>query len=537
MRRISKFRVIKIDVNQFPLALFPFLMAFTLGVLRIDTFQVGTYYDDAWYVNTATALARNLGYVRIWTPDLRPETFLPIGYPLILSVIRRVFPHSFEPMLILSLAAFVGGLIFFIAFYRKRFNKALSWFAVLLLSVHVGLLGISTTAMAESSYILLSVVALVLVERDDFSDKSHRQVLLLTLTVTAAYFVRSWGIALVIAVLIYLLKRKCWLAAGFIGVFFVISYTLWSFRNVELGGTGASYGLSVATLETFLEGFSLNFASSSRIQWLFNLPNVFLPILGPQVEAALARYGLNRVLLLIGPGIAFLLSLGYFRVTQKKLTAVEIYIPLYLGILVIAAPDNRYWLPIFPFLLYYLIEGMQVILIRLISKRECRSMVSRGVLVVFVLSLMAVLHFYRDIQAYTQPVRERIPDVAIAGRWLQYNAPQDAVVMALVPRVSYLYSERTTVPFPDGGDGKRYEIYPELRALGGEGARARFFEAIELFEVDYIVIEPQLTAGLPFRWPDYIADTIFPALVESPNFSPMFESDDSLTQIYQVIPE
>lgn len=513
--------------------LLPLFVGFVLGILRLDAFQVGAYYDDAWYINTATALARDLGYVRIWTPDLRPETFLPIGYPLILSIIRRIFPDTFTPMLVFSLIAFMGALVVFSKFYQERLGNTLSWFAILLLSVHVGLLGISTMAMAESTYLLLTIVVFVLVEREDAAKKRFLQVLLIAIVATAAYFVRSWGVALVFAIVLYLIKRKQRLSSGFVAIFFTISYALWAWRNARLGGSGASYGLSFTTLIPFLKDLLLNLGNTIKIQWLSNLPNLFVPVLGPQVESFLGRYGLETSLFLIGPGFVIILLIGYLRVVRERVTAVEIYIPLYLGILVIAPPDNRYWLPIFPFLLCYFIKGTDVIFLHLIPQRVQGKWLPYPVLLVLI--LMATIHLYRDVQAIVQPVRERIPDVAIAGNWLRQNTPQDAIVMALVPRVSYLYSGRTTVPFPDGGDGKRYEIYPELYLLKNEETRARFYETMALFGVDYIVVEPHLASGLPFYWSDYITGTVLPAISEDPNMLLVFEEDENLIRIYKVI--
>jgi hypothetical protein len=60
------------------------LASVLLGVLRFDSFQVGGYHDDAYYIVLAESLARGHGFRLINFPDAPIEVAFPPGWPLLL---------------------------------------------------------------------------------------------------------------------------------------------------------------------------------------------------------------------------------------------------------------------------------------------------------------------------------------------------------------------------------------------------------------------------------------------------------------------
>jgi hypothetical protein len=257
-------------------------------------------------------------------------------------------------------------------------------------------------------------------------------------------------------------------------------------------------------------------------------------LFGPRILAFLGQVGLAPVVYGAGALIILILVAGYLVEVRRALSPAELYVPLYLAILTLAPLDKRYWVPLTPLLVLYLVLGTKVILSWLGARLPSPRLASVAGSV-FLISLIA-LHFYRDVQAVADPVRARIPDVAIGPTWLVENTPADVIVMAPVPRVTYIYSQRKAVPFPDGGDGHRYELSPELGRLVSEGVLPRFHEAIEQFNVDYILVEPELAAGTPFSWQPYFRDVIVPTLDQNTErFKPVYVDTSGLVRIYRVL--
>ncbi len=223
------------------LAWIPLALTIVLGAARLGAFQVGSWTDDAWYIAAASALAKGLGYVRPWTPGLMPETNLPVGYPLLLAPLRVIFPSTFIPMQLLSLAAAVGTIGLCYVYYRRRLEEHLAWLVTLLVAVHVAFVGFSTVVMTEAVYTLLSMGLLVVV---DCQERAHHQgigrYLLMGLVATGACFVRGWGITVVGASVVYLLVKHRWRGAAGVLLPFVALYGPWSVRNVALGATSPS---------------------------------------------------------------------------------------------------------------------------------------------------------------------------------------------------------------------------------------------------------------------------------------------------------
>jgi len=354
------------------------------------------------------------------------------------------------------------------------------------------------------------------------------------LLATTAYFVRAWGIALVAALVLWYTFRRNWRGLFCVIAPFSLGYVFWSARNNALGGAGASYGLSSATVIPFLQELAHDLPSKAVAQWVQNLPDFLIPLLfGPKVLEVLGKIGLAPLSFIAGGIVLAILITGYLAQARSKASVAEYYVPIYLVILTLGPQDSRYWVPLTPLLILYLTVGVKIIASWIANRLRIPRLAPA--FIGFGLFALISLHLARDVQAVINPVRNRIPDVAVGPSWLATNVPIDAVVMAPVPRVTYIYSQRTTVPYPDGGDGQRYKLSPELYSLTETTSLQRFYESLDLFNVDYLLIEPDLVSGTPFSWQDYFRTEIIPALEQEPErFQLVYMDESELVRVYQV---
>ena len=78
--------------KDYIIAAFLTLATFTLCFQFIVPEVCGVYHDDAIYVITAKAIAQGDGYRLVNLPNSPKQTKYPILYPLLLSVIWKIFP-------------------------------------------------------------------------------------------------------------------------------------------------------------------------------------------------------------------------------------------------------------------------------------------------------------------------------------------------------------------------------------------------------------------------------------------------------------
>jgi hypothetical protein len=461
------------------------------------------------------------------------ETHLPVGYPALLASLRWAFPNAIVPLQLVSLLASLGAVLLSASYYRRRLDRTWAWLTTMLLAVHVAVVRFSTLVMAEAVYMLLSFCVLVLVERQEQSELDRRGwYIVIGLLATAAYFVRIFGMTLFGAVVLYYVTRRRWSGVLATTLPFAAAYGLWSRRNSALGSAGVSYGVGSSALLK-VPGMMVRRLASPQMaeQWFRNLPDFLVPLMfGPRVTGLLQSVGLGFLSFLMGGLVVLVILVGFVTQVRKRFGVAELYVLAYAAVLVVAPLTERYWLPLAPLIVYYFALGLQSLASEIQSVIGRRSVVQVGAGSVMV--ALTLLHLGRDVQAAVNPLRNRIPDVAVGASWIARDAPADAVVMARVPRVTYLYSQRTVVPFPGFTAGEVYDPYPSLESRYEE---ARLYEAIDLLGVDYVLVEPRLASGTPFRWSEYTGRSVVPLLESDPErFSEVFASEDGLVRVYRV---
>jgi hypothetical protein len=195
--------------------------ACVVGVACLGLAALGAFYwlartpflsgqsDDAMYLASAKALASGQGYVLAMYPDAPANTFFPPGYALVLSAFWGLlppFPASLAPLQLFSLLS-TGVLLALGALVLARVYRA-EWPAIVLAVALVATtpvaLVLSTALGSDTLYAILGLASVWLV-----GDGRHRprRLLLGSLCAVAAYYVRTIGIVLVVALALVGLVR------------------------------------------------------------------------------------------------------------------------------------------------------------------------------------------------------------------------------------------------------------------------------------------------------------------------------------------
>lgn len=445
--------------------------------------RIGVGYDDGHYVALARALAQGKGYSQAYVPGNPPESQYPPGYPLLLSLVWLVapdFPGNAVGFKVVSAAAALvfAALVYGWMRWRKE-NTFLAVSAILLTLFNPLIFGLATSAYSEMGFGACTVLALWTIEWYDSLDKAEwRGLLAATVAIAAAFYVRTFGLALVGAGVLYLLAQSHRPKAFALGAASLIVVAPWFVRNAFLPGDG--YGYSQQFLLRSMEQPELGTISglelivrvvlNLRAYLLAGLPGAIMPSQVPLTFVNLdsgLRVGspfLGSDLVLAVLVVGALLSQMAFR-----RALADYYVAIYLGIgLLWPWEPTRFLVPLIP-LLYTSLGSFGAELVKGMGKYpstwRLTQYVSVGALGVFLAAnVWTLFTFAMSTRLQVEPpewsARQQLFD------WLKAKTPEDALLAAMNDTQVYLYSGRAVV-----------------RELGT-------FDRITQSHVDYVVLIP-----------------------------------------------
>ncbi|MBI2333977.1 MAG: hypothetical protein HYU84_17775 [Chloroflexi bacterium] len=463
------------------------LASAVLALLRFNSLQIGTSYDDAKYIILAESLASGQGYELINFPRPQIERNFPLGWSLLLASFTLVFPKNYDALKIVSLVLWLASIFLVYKLFSKRLTSPYLEILTALVALNPLLIGTSVTVMSESAYLFFSLFALLA-----FDKAEGKKIGWLVPAVLLAFYsqqIRTIGIALTVSLLIYLFARGVILSEaknlytrgkdpllslrvtwfeifhrfkdfGIVSILFIIGFLLQSWINLRNGGAVISSGYEAQVLSgSVTEKIGQVWANASGY-----FDQVFagslIPIFGTRLDVMFSWLSvpLNIVILLV-------LAVGIFAL-KPKLEWMHIYFVIYMaGILAFWNPQvgsvkARFLIPILPFLYFYFLHGLKWLI-------KGNSRVAIGIAAATALVLIA-----RNLQDWRSPIREQMTDLSIGTSWIAENASADAIVMVNEPVPAYVHVKRKTIGFPK--NDQELEKYLENQGI------------------DYIVIAPLL---------------------------------------------
>jgi len=444
----------------------PALIVFSaaLAILRFNSLQIGTSYDDAKYIILAESLASGEGYQLINFPRPQIERNFPPGWPLLLAPVTLVFPKNYDMLKVVSLGLWLASIFLVHKFFSKRLGSPLLEILTIFVALNPLLIGTSVTVMSESAYLFFSLLALLAFDKAD--EKNYGW---LTLAVLLAFYtqqIRSIGIALSASLMILIFLSRRWRDLGLAAVILVVGFSSQSWLNLRNGGTVISSGYEAQVLSGSLSEKASQ--AWANVSGYFDgvLSGSLIPIFGTRLDAMFGWlfFILNIVILLT-------IVSGFFR-SQTKLEWLHIYFVIYTaGILAFWNPQvgsvkARFLIPILPMLYFYFLHGTAWLFEKLPPPFKSTTALF-GMTAFIALVLIA-----RNLQDWRAPIREQITDLSIGASWVAENTPTDAIVMVNEPAPAYVHVKRKTINFPKNGQGL-------AQYLHNQG-------------IDYIIISPFL---------------------------------------------
>jgi hypothetical protein len=466
------------------------LCSVSLYIWKFDYFQVGTYMDDSEYIVLAKSIADGNDYGVSTDSGVVLPTRYPFGWPLLLSPIYALFGGSLQPLKALSLLFTVANTLLILGGWKylglPSPSMALAVAALYALSAMV--VGHAGMLMSEPAFLFWTLLALILtfhIGRGSYYGTLSS--VGLGIVLIFAVYVRTIGLGLLVASLIYLIVKKRWMnlitTALATTATLVLILVLTAVDRNDLISINEYAGQFRDPARWGQVGITENVISrawqGAYEYFGVHLRNALIPFIGgTTTHTFLERLSLGFVPSLVSFLIIALVALGFaLNVRALGLLPTHLYLPLYMAITVVWPwRDPRFLYGILPFLFAYLLAGglalMQLPIPQRLRGRQVHVALGMIGPVVIVLLISAQVLASARIDNSLSHVR----DFRVGTMWIRENTESDAVIIAEQPVTIYLYARRATINLPTGVTG--------LQAMGSQLGHP------------YVLIAPQL------KWSD-----------------------------------
>ncbi len=529
-------------------------------LLALSSNRFGAYHDDGIYVATAKALATGQGYRIISLPYEPAQTKYPPFYPLLLSLIWKlypVFPSNVTAMMVLSMI-FALGFLALTWRYLVALGYLTRWQALIVVSMSAlnwRMMILATSVYSEMLFSLLTIGSLHLAERYEKTSQSRRLGLALGVLIGLAFLTRSPGITLLVSIVAYYGLRRQWKRAmlpAAVASLFVVGWIVWcSLNRTAAQVANVTYYTSyLSHLNEVVSDIQAQ-SGSSRLGVFLSMAieNVVGGILisVPLVSSGLSYKsfsGLSGTVLAAALGGAFLcmllIAMGFIRTLAERVRLLHIYVVACLGLYLFWLPGvsyDRFLMTLLPFLLLFLVTefGRLASMAKEALASAAPSLRISGGLIAVMLTVVASMSVYGYTSGAVSSLQSlhqrsaRASEDAIAIDWIkEHTDPSDTLVCYRDPKY-FLYTGHKAVrsfPMTEG-----YSWQDDDAAMSKLAAAV--FRIVDDANARYVVV-----TSSDFELEDRPEQhrEVFNRLIEQHrgNFVLVFESEDGLVRIYRI---
>jgi hypothetical protein len=450
-------------------------------LLRLDHIA-GLMVDDAWYVLFARSLARGAGYVLVNAPTPGTLPAYPPGFAAILSpvfILSPTFPENVLLLKAISIAAMMTlGVASHQYFHRDRkLPQPLSLALAVAVVITPAFVFLATsTVMSECVFTLMLLVTVILVDRSVEAAVPGRDTVLAGALAAATVLVRTAGAPLLVAAILYLLKRRRWRHAALFAVTVVLCLApWWWYARIHAPTVEERMANGGSQSFTYSQQLWMRWAGESTTgtitvadlpaRFADRMVDVFGRDVAGIVAPALFRSAVEsgEEVIAVGGGffpasmgsaagtmlVSYLLSavavLGFVSAIRRGAATAEFFVPLSIGMIVVWPwPAYRFVLPLTPYLFFYLLAGLRTMTAKLPVAR---------------VALLCVIGLnVADHAQYILASRSQALDWAADAReiealldWMRGHVTADGYVATTNPALVFLRTGRRTVAMDDAG--------------------------------------------------------------------------------------
>ncbi len=167
---------------------------------------VGSFDDDSSYILAAQAFLSGHGFTWHMSNGLPVSGAYPPGYPALLVPLLWIWPHSFVPLRLLSTVCYAAIFpLTWIYLGRRRVGDAVRTITLFVLALGPPLATFGSMVMAETPFLVLLLVLLLLVDRWDGEDRVFsRTGVAVILAAAGLVWLKEAGLGVVVGLCLWL---------------------------------------------------------------------------------------------------------------------------------------------------------------------------------------------------------------------------------------------------------------------------------------------------------------------------------------------
>ncbi len=482
-------------------------LVLVIYLLRLNNI-VGLFVDDAWYVLLAKSLATGQGYALINSPTAGILPLYPPGFPALLSLFYRLFPHFPENLWLLksvSIAAMIGaGAVSYYYFAHLRDcpkHLALMIGAGVSLCSPLVFLATSTT-MSECVFTFSLIAAVTLIEKSVQQKGGWKYLAAGSVVASFAFLTRSMALGLLMAIGIYLLKERLFRSLLIFSSIVIVLCSPWVIysrlhtptseqRNEQRGSIVEPYTTQLwQRVAGDPESGTISIGELPARVWT-NFLGLAGRDLGRIVVAPIAE-DLTREALQrrtesgegqtfefdAGSLLSFFLAaftlLGFFFLVRDRVGLTELVVVFSLLITFLWPWEVlRFVLPLVPFLLFYLANGWRVLARVNQRLNETLNLRRQWIGASITVALIVLINLWgstRPLFPSSQSVVKNSLNVGNSFeenrqlmQWIADTTPPESVIAAQNPPMVYLFTGRKTIA--SDAPETRWELWKNLNVV------------------------------------------------------------------------
>ena len=455
-------------------------------VLMVGAFNPAPHTggDNAGYLTLAYSLIERGAYLDLHARTEPAHTKYPPVYATVLAVAMVMGARAWTTFKALSGTFTLLAVMLAFLWVNQRRGPVMATAIALLIGISDAYLWSSQWVLSDPLFVALTLLCMWALDRassaaghppngEDTEGASHLPSsapsfgLWLAVGWTAAvlaYFTRSAGLPLILAVAAWVALRRRWWALGAMAVTFGIPAALWWYRGA---GLGAAYISEFWLIDPYRPGLGTADATD-LVARVYGNARMYL---GTYIPGGLT--GLRGMpVTVLGGGLGALAALGWWRRARASVTPAELFAPVYLG-LVLLWPEvwsgDRFALPLYPFFLFYAGEA----LIHTVRATKPAARVAVGA-VAFALFLLPAVGVWWGASARASVCRglvrqagpfacygDPIIEFERAAVWSGHHVPAGSSVLTRKPRLFFVLSGIQGQAYPLTHDPEEFLDFAE----------------------------------------------------------------------------
>ena len=445
------------------------VLALIWGVIATKTFnpKPDLNGDNFNYYIYASSVATGHGYSDLSTPEIRPTSAFPPGYPLLMTPLRCITDDIKAQKWLNEICVLAGIILIFFTLLQLGLRWDIAFVASAAGLFSPRLWHFSTMMMSEASFFLTSAFVFFALakylsaeQKDErwWIDVKNPWLWAMIVALVWNYHIRTQGLALVAGVGLLLLTQKRWVGLGTTVIGFIAGCLPYMIRNKILGLNGNRY-LDTIMLSNPWQPDAGTLTITEVIQRFFEtlkmlvfnaIPNTIFPYLDVNCD----QPEFSAWIYIIGALILALILIGYWSMGKLRWGMIG-YLAATLGLIsIFSTPSgNRYITSVLPLLAAGLFCGIWQLISWILTKHTKLLFVGSALLLCL-LFIPSKAGIQSEIEQSKQKYPIQYTQFFSMSKQMKKIAPKGSIVCSRKPQMFWLNSQLPGVGYKYTKDAK-----------------------------------------------------------------------------------